>query len=407
MSHRRPRLLPFFRRGNRDVNEAASGSPGGLRVRSAFEGGNVEGALVVGPGHVRFAARAGTSPRPLWFYFCLEDAAVPAVRCDLVNADRCFGPREGWANARPVFSADGEHWQRVARAEYVTDSDTTGHFSFTVPIVGPRTFVAYCYPYTTAPLMELLREVPNRQGIRIGELCRSVENRPVPYLRLGNHDTPRRVAWILARQHAGESPASFAVEGLIRHLSRLETPVLEALAETAYHVVPMVDVDGVFHGRYGKDERPVDFNRDWSDHPSRPEIAALSRAITASASKRQPGLILDLHASHNGDTSCYLFGSAREGSESGAQGGDGQERFARLLAEEAGTLGFRETDLRPGLNAEGSARSYLRRRYAIPVLTVELSYHLSHGGTYLTSADYRGFGAALARASARYLRLEG
>lgn len=402
----RPRLLSPFLRGNREANGTFR-RPSGLRIHSAFEGGNAEDAQVVGPSHVCFSAAAGNSPRPLWFYFCLEDAAVPAVCCDLVNADRCFGPREGWANARPVFSADGEHWQRVARAEYVNDGKGAGHFSFTVPVVGPRTFVAYCYPYTTAPLMSLLRELPDRQGIRVGELCRSVENRPVPYLRLGNHDAPRRAAWILARQHAGESPASFAVEGLIRQLTRLEAPMLGSLGETAYHIVPMVDVDGVFHGRYGKDERPVDFNRDWSDHPTRPEIVALSRAIAASATQRGPSLILDLHASHNGDTSCYLFGSAREGVESGSSGGHGQERFARLLAEEAGTLGFRETDLRPGQNAEGSARNTLRKRHNASVLTIELSYHLSHGGAYLTPAYYREFGAALARASTRYLRLEG
>ena len=404
MNHPRPRLLPLFRRrGRRDENEVSI-SPGSLRIHSAFEGGNVEGAQVVGPGHVQFAAGTGTSPRPLWFYFCLEDAAVPAVRCDLVNADRCFGPREGWANARPVFSADGEHWQRVARAEYVQEGDAPGQFSFTVPVVGPRTFVAYCYPYTTVPLLALIRELPNRQGIQVGELCRTVENRTVPYLRFGNHSTPRRAAWVLARQHAGESPASFAVEGMIRQFSRLEAPVLEWLAETALHIIPMVDMDGVFHGRYGKDERPVDFNRDWSDQPSRPEIAALGRAIAASASKQRPGLILDLHASHNGDTSCYLFGSTRE--QRGAGRPDGEERFARLLAEEAGALGFREMDLRPGQNADGSARQYLSRRYDVPVLTVELSYHLSHGGTYLAPPDYREFGAALARAAGRYLRLE-
>jgi hypothetical protein len=407
MSDRRPRFLSLFRRtGERGEAGAAEGLRG-LRVHSNFEGGNVEGAQVVGQGHLRFAARAGSSPRPLWFYFCLEGAAVPAVRCDLVNADRCFGPREGWANARPVFSADGEHWQRVARAEYIQDSDATGQFTFTVPVVGPRTYVAYCYPYTTAPLLALLRELPHRQGLRVGELCRSVENRPVPYLRFGNHESPRRAAWVIARQHAGETPASFAVEGFIRHFCRLEPPVLEALGETAFHIVPMVDVDGVFQGRYGKDERPMDFNRDWSDQPSRPEIAALARAIAASATKQRPALILDLHASHNGDTSCYLFGSGQDGRAGFPEWAGGEERFARLLAEEAEVLGLRETDLRPGQNAEGSARSYLRKRYEVPVLTVELSYHLSQKGGYLTPTEYREFGAALARASSRYLRLEG
>src|SRR5262249_48325012 len=65
--------------------------------------------------------------------------------------------------------------------------------------------------------------------------------------------------------------------------------------------------DGVFHGRFGKDSAPVDFNRDWTPAPRRPEIAALAASLEAAAHLSPPALLLDLHASHHGDTSCYLF----------------------------------------------------------------------------------------------------
>src|SRR3954463_4568851 len=104
--------LPFpFRRD-------AGPSPG-PHVGVDFPGGNAEGARFMSPGHLRFAARADSSPRPLWFYFEIRDAGVPGVRCALVNADECLGPRLGWRTARPVFSADGGPWQRVTRAQYV------------------------------------------------------------------------------------------------------------------------------------------------------------------------------------------------------------------------------------------------------------------------------------------------
>src|SRR5690349_8373941 len=107
-----------------------SGPADGFAVRADFEGGNVEGVTLVNPAHVRFAARADSSPKPLWFYFCLQDARVPAVRCDLVNADQCLGPREGWRLARPVFSADGRIWERLGRTSYQEDSPEAGYFSF-------------------------------------------------------------------------------------------------------------------------------------------------------------------------------------------------------------------------------------------------------------------------------------
>ncbi len=387
--------LPWSRR------PAAASAAEGFHARVDFEGANAEGVTVVSPAHIRFAARADSSPRPLWFYFCLEGARVPAVRCDLINADRCLGPRHGWGSVRPVFSGDGRTWERLARADYVDEGSGAGYFTFTVPVVGPRTYVAYSYPYTTADLGTLLSAIPNRQGLQQGELCRSAEGRPIPYLKLGNHESPEYSVWILGRQHAGEAPASYVVDGLVQSLTRLEPLVLQALAETALHVVPMVDVDGVFHGRYGKDEQPVDFNRDWRDQPVRPETGALLRAIRASHGQCPVDLVLDIHASHHGDTSCYAFGVAPEEAPVLAAR---QSHFARCLAEESPpAVDFRETDLRSGHQPVGSARVYLGSTFQVPALTLEMSYHLSQSGVYLTPRHYREFGAALVRALHRYL----
>lgn len=318
---------------------------------------------------------------------------LPALRCDLVNADECFGPRRDWANVRPVFSADGRNWERLGRAEYVEETPDSGYFSFTVPIVGPSTHVSYCYPYTTEDLRRALNGVPDRQGLSVGELCRSSEGRPVPYLRFGNHARPERNVWVLARQHAGETPASYVMEGLIQWFCRLEPPVLESLADTAFHLVPMVDVDGVFHGRFGKDQKPVDYNRDWQESPTLPEIQALVKAVAESRSLGPLDLVVDIHAPHHGDTESYVFGCSPEDSvEVHAL----QQRFLKCLAAVSPErVDFRKDALRRNPNPLGSAREFLRRTYSVPVMTLEISYHRSRSGTYLTQRDYRDFGAAL------------
>jgi hypothetical protein len=399
-----PRMWTLLqRRGEERVAETIPK----LKVRADFESGSIGGFQAVSASHLRFIARADSSPRPLWFYFCIEDARVPAIRCDLVNADRCLGPRHGWATARPAFSPDREHWERVTRASYVEETQDSGYFTFTVPVVGPRTYVAYCYPYTTSDLRHLIQPLRGGDGARDGALCLSTENRPVPYLRFGNHDAPARSVWVIARQHAGETPASFAAEGMIRSLAedRSLTPLL---ADTAFHVVPMVDVDGVYHGRYGKDQEPVDYNRDWRTHPIRPEIAALVKAIRASHERHPVSLVLDLHASHHGDTSCYLFAYGRQQGEDGEAGEELLRKqgglIRRLAAEAPVSVGFRETDVRTEHLPPRSAREYLRRTFQIPVVTLELSYHLAQSGEYLTPAYYRAFGGALARAIAGYSR---
>jgi hypothetical protein len=365
-------------------------------VRAEFEGGSIGQATFVAPGHLRFYAAAGTSPRPLWFHFAVEGVTLPALRCDLVNADECFGPRRDWANVRPVFSADGRNWERLVRAEYVEETPDLGYFSFTVPIVGPSTQVAYCYPYTTEDLRRALNSVPDRRGLLVDELCRSSEDRTVAYLRFGNHTDPERNVWILARQHAGETPASYVVEGLIQWFCRLDPPVLESLADTAFHLVPMVDVDGVVHGRYGKDQRPVDYNRDWREHPTLPEIKALVAAMRETQDRASLAVVVDIHAPHHGDAECYLFGSDFEHAPAVSAM---QSRFVkRLAAVSPESVDFREDAVRGNPNPPGSAREFLRQAFDVPVLTLEVSYHRGRSGRYLTQRDYRDFGAAVGQA---------
>jgi hypothetical protein len=202
---------------------------------------------------------------------------------------------------------------------------------------------------------------------------------------------------VLARQHAGETPASFTAEGILEALAREPLP---SLADTAYHVFPLLDVDGVFHGRYGKDQSPVDFNRDWRDAPSRPEVAALVELIRREHAAGAPGLVLDLHAPHHGDAACYAFGlSAAEGEEACRR----QDFLIRQLAAESPrAVAFRETDLRAGYCPERSARDYLWNTFRIQTLTLEVSYHLAQSGEYLTPHHYHAFGSAVARAMDRY-----
>lgn len=362
-----------------------------MRVRVDFESGSLADWEVLGPGHLRVAARADRSPRPLWFYFQVEDLDTAELRVELANAADCLGPRHGWQTARPVYRPLSEVtcWQRSPAGHFEGDR-RRGTFRFSVPHDPERSCgvaVAYCYPYTVSDLKALQERTAGWEAVG-----RSAEGRRLTTASFGTPGAP--AVWVLARQHAGESPASFALEGLC---DELRGPGEAALGGAAFRVVPMVDPDGVVHGRYGKDSAPVDFNRDWTDAPRRPEIRAITRAVEATARRSPPALLLDLHASHHGDTSCYLFGTAEQ-----ARGL--QARFLELLAEQSpAAVGFRPSDLRAESPPPGSARDYFARRYGALSLCVELSYHLAQSGRYLTPADYRDFGAALARSAVKWV----
>ncbi len=356
-----------------------------MRISSDFEGGNAEAVEILDPGHLRFRARADQSPRPLWFSFRIEGAAQPVVRCDLINADACFGPRFGWRNARPVFSPNGRHWQRV-QGRYVEESAAKGYFTFDVPIVGRCTHVAFSHPYTTADLAPLVGRLEADPRWMVSELCRSAEGRPVWLLSRASSAEPSAGLWILARQHAGEAPASHVVEGVISALVRLDPP-----EQWSFNVVPMVDVDGVFHGRYGKDQAPADFNRDWHAGVSLPQIRGLMDRLREAAGASRTLLVFDLHAPHSADTGCYFLSEEIPP----------ESRAASVLLELAALapppIGYSSADLRLAPAPKHSARAFALSLGA-EALTLEASYHLGKKGDLLTPRDYHCFGEALGEA---------
>lgn len=72
----------------------------------------------------------------------------------------------------------------------------------------------------------------------------------------------RTLIWFQVRQHAWESGSSWVADGLARYAaSAAGISTLLSVADVV--VTPIVDVDNVVVGGAGKDQEPVDFNRDW------------------------------------------------------------------------------------------------------------------------------------------------
>jgi len=374
-----------------------------FQVTADFPGGNVDGVAILAPNHLRITARPDLSPHPLWFYFCLENAAVPSVRVDLANADECAPDASDWRHVRPVFSGDGRHWQRVARTNYVMDDEAGNYFTFTTPVVGLRTYVAYCFPYPPPSLTADLDRFAERgcAEFRRETLTETAEGRPLELVSVGPEARPAGAVWLVARQHAGETPPSFVLRGLLDWVTGPEAEAVEARRSLRFQIAPLVDVDGAHHGRFGKDEAPVDRNRDWRPEPVRPETAALAEAITRSWRQSPYDVLIDLHASHHGDTKAFFFGIDRGRSDLL------HDRQTRLLSElealSPEEVGFTSRDIVARAAPEGSLRAWSSRRHGSLALCLEMSYHLAQSGRHLNIKEYEAFGAALGRALARTL----
>ncbi|OLP87779.1 Cytosolic carboxypeptidase 4 [Symbiodinium microadriaticum] len=167
-------------------------------------------------------------------------------------------------------------------------------------------FAAYP-PYTYSMMQSFLSCLEQEPAARAhfvrAELCRSIGQLPVPVLAIsqglrmedaeGCDESRAKAKYaivITARQHPGEVVGSWAVQGLLRFLLG-PTPAACRLREVyLFHVIPMVNVDGVVHGNSRCTLAGVDPNRVWHDpNPIlHPVIFALKNHLRSLSQGLQP-----------------------------------------------------------------------------------------------------------------------
>lgn len=110
-----------------------------------------------------------------------------------------------------------------------------------------------------------------------GTLCLSAMNNPIPILYISNFQQkkePKELIYIIGRQHPGETPSSYIVEGLILFLTSNVQEAKELRDKYEFRIVPMLNVDGVISGNYRSNISGFDINRQWQfpSKKSQPEV---------------------------------------------------------------------------------------------------------------------------------------
>ncbi len=133
----------------------------------------------------------------------------------------------------------------------------------------------------------------------------------IPMLTITNFSQkkePKMLIYVIARQHPGETPASYIVEGLISFLLSCSQEAKELRDKYEFKIVPMMNVDGVISGNYRSNISGSDINRQWQFPSKRgqPEVYYLKQEINGT--KRQTAFFLDIHA-HSRKMGSFFYGS--------------------------------------------------------------------------------------------------
>jgi hypothetical protein len=290
---------------------------GELRVSTDFEGGS---ARVESIDQVTRSIRVmpGGDPArgwPCWWYFRIDGVSEGEnLKLELAGSDlpsRDNGKSTGkplspsWAMpGRAAFSTDGEVWRHTKPGRR-----SEGRMTYEIAAESDHLYVAWGPPFTprhAAALLAMAKKATS--SARSFELCRSREGRPVLALRISEAKGPKPFGvWVEARQHAWESGSSWVAQGFVEWLISADEAAKWLRQNAEIYLVPIVDVDNVATGNGGKEAAPHDYNRDWSDQPIYPEVAAAQKHLRQLAAEGRLDLFVNLHNPSPADLRPFFF----------------------------------------------------------------------------------------------------
>ncbi|XP_059056677.1 cytosolic carboxypeptidase-like protein 5 [Achroia grisella] len=237
-----------------------------------------------------------------WFYFGIQ-ASEPGVlvRLNLINLNK-QGKMYNQGMAPVTRTLPGKpQWERIRDRPVHSTDDNTFTLSFkyrTSDNLKATTFFAFTYPFSFAELQIALNSidlkmlpVPQPQSPDEIYYCRecliySLEGRRVDLLTITSHhgittereerlknlfpdnqERPfkflnKKVIFISARVHPGETPSSFVFNGFLNLLLLRHDPVAIQLRKNyVFKMIPFLNPDGVARGHYRTDTRGVNLNR--------------------------------------------------------------------------------------------------------------------------------------------------
>jgi Cytosolic carboxypeptidase N-terminal domain/Zinc carboxypeptidase len=284
-------LADDFDDGNADGWSAGNGwaviAEGGVSMPqpafdTSFEGGNIQ---VTGVDPLTWTVRVtpqlkGTSPYRAWFYFRMSNLS-PAQPTNLVfeNADFFTQP--------PYYSYDNLNW-----SEFPDPSGNVYSLTFTEDSV----WIAHSIPYLTTHEQELIDDVQGPH-VQTSVLTVSEGGHPVHRLTITEpNGLPDKYGiWFVARQHAWEASGSWVADGLARWLVSSDPQAVALRAKAVLNLVPIMDPDNVILGGSGKDQQPIDLNRDWRSAPYWNAVREVIGAIDSVAAAESYDLFFDSH----------------------------------------------------------------------------------------------------------------
>jgi murein tripeptide amidase MpaA len=258
-----------------------------VQISADFDGGNIE--------HVETVEQDGWTVVRLQIlpdvytelekrrhmqYFCFRastTASTEKVRYTLVNAGKVSYP-DAWDGTTVFYTTtdyqEVDSWYRNLTTRYVGEELMWEHLH--TPDSPTVTF-SYFPPYTYRRHCEFMTKCEFVDaGQQVSVLGKTLDGHDLHYVTVGSGPLQ---AWIIHRQHPGETMAEHYAEGLLKRVLQIDkedtAAVEQILQDYTLHIVPCMCPDGGVRGHLRTNGVGANLNREWAtvhDHYEAPSL---------------------------------------------------------------------------------------------------------------------------------------
>ena len=257
-------------------------------ISDQFDSGNIEVIDASNPQNIRLAiAKDNASDFLQWFHFRLEAPIGETCKISIINAGES-SYTGGWPDYNVCTSWDRDDWFRTA-----CDYDN-GVLSFDIEMTQNSVYFSYFTPYSHERHLDLLSWAQGDARVKSETLGLTLDGRAMSLLRVSETSEPKHKAWIIARQHPGESMAEWFIEGLLHALLDENNPQARQLLQTTeFFIVPNMNPDGSVRGNLRTNAAGANLNREWAtpSMTNSPEVFLVRERMLAEGGD----LFLDIH----------------------------------------------------------------------------------------------------------------
>ncbi len=293
-----------------------------MQISANFDSGNIDVISAQDPSNIELAIKKDhQSEFYQWFHFKLHNTEHVEHVMHLTNAGKSAYV-EGWENYQAVASHDRQHWFRVP-TEFDGEKLT---IKFTPEF--DATYFAYFAPYSYERHQDLLHNAQLDIDCQLQVLGHTLDGRDMSVLKVGEEGEGKKVIWLTARQHPGESMAEWFMEGFIDRLLDEDDGVARSLLNSAvFYLVPNMNPDGSARGHLRTNAKGVNLNREWQtpSMENSPEVYLVREKMLATG--------VDMHLDIHGDEALpFNFVAGCEGIPSYDERIQGlEEKFKNVL----------------------------------------------------------------------------